>query len=146
MRVLLFLLFSLYVGSTVNAQIVGTYATTEILEAKKNGQILIFDEEHIDLGPLKKGEKRTFHYRFLNIGTEPIQFDFFDVCVCSEVFYDEDANILPGEEGVFKVVFDSGQKDKDDPVTIDFQIKNIDKKINLPYFFSLEYTFQFAKP
>lgn len=144
MRVFVFLFFTTFFIS-VNAQdVVGTYTSEDIKEVQEKGNVLLFENKTINLGKILRNSKHEFEFRFLNISKEVIQYDFFDVCSCSEVIYDEEEEILPGKEGVIKVIFDSSKKkDVEEPITIDMQIKNVEKKTNLPFYYTLTYFYSY---
>lgn len=119
------------------------YTATEIAAAIQKGEALVFQEKRIPLGPVIKGEFKEMTYKFLNVLSEPIEYSFFDVCSCSQLTYDEDAIIQPGEEGIFHIRFDSGAREDEEPVEVSFELKNEDKRIGLPYFYTVDYTFSF---
>ena len=119
------------------------YSSTEITTAQQKGEALLFQDKRIPLGPVTKGEFKEMTFKFLNVLAEPIEYSFFDVCSCSQLTYDEDAVIKSGEEGVFHIRFDSGAREEEEPVEVSFELKNIDKRIGLPYFYTVDYTFSF---
>ncbi len=147
MKIFLSSLLTLFVFITVNGQDAKLhtkrYAKEDIEAAKKAGDILVFDKKTIDLGAIKKGSFPEMTFRFLNISDENIEYKFFDVCSCSELTYDEDAVIKPGEEGSFHIVFDSKERDDEEPVEVNFELKNIDKRNGYGYFYTVEYIFKF---
>lgn len=123
---------------------IGTYLPSEIEEAKQKGEIILFDNNPLHIGKIVKGATREFELRFLNIGKEDIEIDFFDLCVCSDLEYEEGMKIKPGKEAVFTVAFDSSKVEPgDEEISIDFQLKNKDPRVDLPYFYSFQYTFEF---
>ena len=129
---------------SINAQDLETrYSKEAIQQAKNAGEIIVFEKETIELGGIKKGSYPEFTYRFLNISDENIEYSFFDVCSCSILTHDEDAVIKPGEEGTFHIKFDSKERPDEEPVEVNFELKNIDKRNNYPFFYSVEYTFSF---
>ena len=144
MKILLSVLFS-FVSLVVYSQDYnGEYPSAAIETAKQKGEIILFDQNPKDIGTIKKGASKTFELRFLNISDEAIVIDFFDLCVCSNLEYEEGMEIQAGEEGVFPVTFDSSKVEPgDEEINIDFQLKNIDPRIDLPYFYSFTYTFKF---
>lgn len=119
------------------------YPKEAIKEAKESGEILLFDQKRIELGPIKKGEYEYLTFRFLNISDEVIEYSFFDVCSCSELTVDKDEKINPGEQGVFKIKFDSKEREDEEPVEVSIELKNIDSRVNLRYFYTVDYTFTF---
>ncbi len=119
------------------------YTATEIAAAIQKGEALVFQEKRIPLGTVTKGEFKEMTFKFLNVLSEPIEYSFFDVCSCSQLTYDADSVIKSGEEGVFHIRFDSGAREDEEPVEVSFELKNIDKRIGLPYFYTVDYTFSF---
>jgi len=119
------------------------YLKSEITEARNAGEIILFDQQIIELGEIKKGNYPEMTFRFLNIGTEPIEYSFFDVCSCSILTVDKSEIIKPGEEGSFHIKFDSKERQDEEPVDVNFELKNIDKRNNYPYFYTSTYTFNF---
>ena len=119
------------------------YTQAMINEAKEAGEILVFEQKTIPLGSIEKGSFPEMTFRFLNISEEVIEYSFFDVCSCSQLEYDRDAKIKPGEEGEFKIVFDSKEREDEEPVEVNFELKNKDKRVNMGYFYTVYYTFNF---
>ncbi len=131
------------VGNTQKSSIKDRYDVQQIEQAKQAGEIIVFEKKTIELGTIKKGSFPEFTYRFLNISDEDIEYSFFDVCSCSILTYDEDAVIKPGEEGSFHIRFDSKEREDEEPVDVNFELKNIDKRNNYPFFYRVNYTFNF---
>lgn len=100
-----------------------------------------FESETLDLGPIKKGEKRTFSYTFTNIGKEDIEIDLVSGCDCTTLDWPR-LPIKPGEKGTIDVIFDSTEKEDSEPVDIDIYLKNIDPKTGHPMLKILDYSFQ----
>ena len=133
-----------FLGLTIQAQdISDRYSKEEIQQAKDAGEIIVFENKSIDLGTIKKGSFPIMTFRFLNISEENIEYSFFDVCSCSILTVDEDEVIKPGEEGVFEIKFDSKEREDEEPVDVNFELKNIDKRNNYPFFYTVYYTFKF---
>lgn len=144
MKYIFCLLIATFMSLQLNAQDIDSrYSEETIQQAKDKGEIIVFEKETIELGGIKKGSYPEFTYRFLNISEENIEYSFFDVCSCSILTYDEDAVIKPGEEGIFHIKFDSKERPDEEPVEVNFELKNIDKRNNYPFFYSVEYTFNF---
>lgn len=144
MRILLSLLSLVFVMSSAFGQATNERYSKESIEKAKNaGEIIVFEKEVIDLGKIEKGSMPELTFRFLNISDENIEYSFFDVCSCTLLTYDKDAIIKPGEEGEFHVKFDSDEKDVEEPIDINFELKNIDKRNGYPFFYSIEYIYQF---
>lgn len=146
MKYILFFILSMLSVSVHAQEVVGKYNEADIQAVLNAGKVLLFETNTIDLGKIKPDSKHEFEFRFLNVSKEVIRYDFFDVCSCSEVIYDENEEIKPGQEGVIKVIFDSSKKkNEEEPITIDMQIKNIEKKTNLPFYYTLTYLYSYQK-
>ena len=138
------MLLSVYSVSAQN-EVKGTYSPDAISQAKEAGEVLVFEQKTIGLGEIVKGSYPEMTFRYLNISDQVLEYNFFDVCSCSILTCDEDAKIQPGEEGVFHIKFDSKERDDEEPVEINFELKNIDKRNNYPFFYTVDYTYNFKK-
>lgn len=103
-----------------------------------------FENETYDLGPIKKGEKREFSYIFTNVGKEDIQIDLVSGCDCTNLDWTR-LPIKPGGTGTIEVIFDSTEKEDSEPVDVDIYLKNIDPKTGHPMLKILNYSFQLVK-
>lgn len=103
-----------------------------------------FENETYDLGPIKKGEKREFSYTFTNVGEEDIQIDLVSGCDCTTLDWTR-LPIKPGGTGTIEVIFDSTEKEDSEPVDVDIYLKNIDPKTGHPMLKILDYSFQLVK-
>ncbi len=106
--------------------------------------IMDFEQRVIDLGEVKKGEKRTFTYKFTNRGDVPLEIELISSCDCTSVEYDE-GPYPPGASGVLKVTFDSTEKDESEEVTIDIILKNEEPGKHIPIIEQLAYRFTLVK-
>ena len=81
-------------------------------EAIKNSTTVQLIDSVFDFGTITEGEKVEFNYRFKNSGSNPlIIFNANASCGCT-IPEKPEKPIMPGEEGVIKVVFNSsGKKD-----------------------------------
>ncbi len=104
---------------------------------------MTFNTRMIDLGKVRKGEKRSFSYTFKNTGTAPLQIDLISACDCTTTDYPT-KKINPGEEGVIKVVFDSSEKEESEVIDIDIFLTQNDEKGN-PRVEMIQYKFDLIK-
>lgn len=104
-----------------------------------------FDKTFVELGEVKKGEKRTFDYTLTNKGDEPIELEFITYCECTTVDYPEGKVLKKGQSMKFDVVFDSATKDEEETIEIEMELKNIDPKTGLRYYLTLDYHFKIVK-
>ena len=109
--------------------------------AQVEGLHLTFEKEHIKLGDVKKGEKRTFQYIFTNTGTETVEISIVSGCDCTTLEWTR-GEIKSGEKGIIDVIFDSTEKEASETVDVDMYLKNINPKSNSQYLFVLDYTFE----
>lgn len=118
-----------------------TFFSIATLSAQKAGLDLTFEKEHIELGDVKKGEKRTFKYTFTNTGTETVEISIVSGCDCTTLDWTR-GEIKSGEKGVIDVIFDSTEKEASETVDVDLYLKNINPKSDSQYLFVLDYTFE----
>ena len=76
-----------------------------------NAPKITFEVKEHDFGKVKEGEKVSFDYKFKNEGKSPlILSNVMIACDCTTSEWPK-APILPGKEGIIKVMFDSEGKD-----------------------------------
>ena len=102
-----------------------------------------WDKKMVDLGKVKKGEKRTLFYELTNTSGEEILIEIVDACECTKVDFPR-GPIAPVGKGRLDVVFDSTEKDADETIGITIVFRNTDAKGN-PRIESLEYKFELEK-
>lgn len=92
---------------------------------------MTFDQQRVDFGNVKVGERPEFIYKFKNTGSEPIKVELISGCDCTQ-FIDtpEGKTFLPGEEGSFKIIFKSETEEERGKLekTIDILLENTDPK------------------
>jgi len=71
--------------------------------------IITILNDNQDLGVLKKGEAVEFEFLFTNTGSSDLKIDLITGCKCSVADWPQ-APIAPGENGSFKVYFDSSDQ------------------------------------
>ncbi|MFN8320794.1 MAG: DUF1573 domain-containing protein [Saprospiraceae bacterium] len=136
-RILVFALFTL-VGFQLSAQ-------KTPVKPKKQGVHMTFEKETVELGRMKKGDKRTFDYVFTNTGTEVIEIEIVSGCDCTTLDWTRKP-IKPGEKGKVNVIFDSKEKEMTEKsVDVDIYLKNKDPKTNSQILKILNYTFELYK-
>lgn len=91
------------------------------------GPVMTFDKTMVDFGEVKKGEKRTTTYSFVNTGDEALVIEIATTCHCTELVYPRNIPIAPGEGGKFDITFDSSEKEKSEKVDITIVLVNTDK-------------------
>ncbi len=93
----------------------------------------------VDLGAVKRGERRSLFYEFTNTSGEPVQIDIVDACECTRVDYPR-GPVPPGQKGRLDVTFDSTEKEKAETIRITIVFKNTHAN-GLPRIEVLEYRF-----
>ncbi|MEM9549317.1 MAG: DUF1573 domain-containing protein [Bacteroidota bacterium] len=121
-----------------------TVFSFSFVAAQKTGLELTFEKEHIELGEVKKGEKRTFKYTFTNTGTETVEIAIVSGCDCTTLDWTR-GEIKSGEKGIIDVIFDSTEKEASETVDVDLYLKNINPKSDSQYLFVLDYTFELVQ-
>ena len=104
-------------------------------------KLLTFKQTYIDLGKVKRGEKREFSFEFTNTGTEDVTIDLISACECTTTDYPV-LPIKPGKSGQIDIVFDSTEKEASETIDVDIFLLNRDEKGNtiverVQYFFDL---------
>ena len=102
-----------------------------------------WDKKMVELGPVKKGEKRSLFYEFTNTSGEPVQIDIVDACDCTTVDFPRGA-IQPGAKGRLNVVFNSAEKDASETISINVIFKNTHPN-GVPYIEIVAYKYDLVK-
>ena len=113
-------------------------------QGQNKGLDITFDKRNVELGIVKKGDKRSFEYTFTNSGAETIEIEIVSSCDCTTLNWTI-GEILPGEKGKIDVIFDSTEKEASETVDVDMYLKNINPKSDSPYLFVLDYTFELSQ-
>ncbi len=101
---------------------------------------LTFKTESIELGTVKRGEKREMVFEFTNDGSEDIEIELVSSCECTTIDYPRGI-IKVGEASKLEVVFDSTEKEQSETVDVDVILKNIDPKTEGQIMHFLSYSF-----
>lgn len=102
-----------------------------------------WDKKKLDLGPVKKGEKRTLFFELTNTSGGDIQIEIVDACECTKVDFPRGV-IAPGAKGRFDVTFDSSEKEAAETIGINVVFKQNDASGN-PRIEVVEYSFDIIK-
>ena len=102
-----------------------------------------WDKKMVDLGTVKKGEKRTLFFEFTNTSGIDIQVDIVDACECTKVEFPRGI-ITPGNKGRLDVTFDSTEKDAAETIGINVVFKQTDAS-GYPHIETVEYKFDLEK-
>lgn len=98
-----------------------------------------WDKKMVDLGTVKKGEKRTLFFEFTNTSGADIQIDIVDACECTKVDFPR-GMIAAGKKGRLDVTFDSTEKTAAETIGINVVFKQTDAAGN-PKIEVVEYKF-----
>lgn len=107
--------------------------------AAKEPPFITWDKKMVDLGMVKKGEKRTLFFEFTNTSGQPVKIDIVDACECTKVEFPR-GEIAPGGKGRLDVTFDSTEKTASETIGINIVFINLDANGN-PRIESVEYKF-----
>ena len=99
-----------------------------------------WEKPFIELGQVKKGEKRSFFYDVVNTTAGDVQVEIIDACDCTKVDFPRGV-LKPGEKGRFDVVFNSAEKDESETIEITIIWKNKDAAGN-PRFDRVKYHYE----
>lgn len=102
-----------------------------------------WDKKMVDLGTVKKGEKRNLFFEFTNTSGADIQIDIVDACECTKVDFPRGI-IKPGAKGRLDATFDSTEKDAPETIGINIVFKQTDAAGN-PRIEMVEYKFEIEK-
>lgn len=89
----------------------------------KGVPIMTFKHRALDLGKVKRGEKRTFSYAFTNKGDTALEISIISACDCTTTDYPV-KTIKPGESGEIEVTFDSTEKEESEVIDVDIYLEN----------------------
>jgi peptidoglycan-associated lipoprotein len=108
--------------------------------AKTKPAFVTWDKKLIELGKVKRGEKREMFFEFTNTSGQDIQIDIVDACSCTTVDFPRGI-ITPGGKGRLDVVFDSTEKEAAETIGITVVFKNTDEN-GFQKIESVEYRFE----
>lgn len=146
-QVVLLLMFSLFAWC-LSAQVDMTPTIDKEVETSKTGvkqgASIEFHNPQINLGEIKRGDKRSMEFNFTNTGTEALQIEIVSGCECTTLDWPR-LPIKPGDSGIITAIFDSTEKEKSEIVDIDIYFENIDPETKHPMFKMVQYAFQFEE-
>ncbi|MBL7790856.1 MAG: DUF1573 domain-containing protein [Saprospiraceae bacterium] len=110
----------------------------------KGVPIMQFDQRFVELGKVKKGEKRYYTYRYTNRGDTDLKISVITACECTTIDYSTKP-IKPGQRGEFKITFDSTEKEESETIDIDIMLENSEPGNNRPIMETVRYKFDLVK-
>ena len=112
--------------------------------AVTQGPSMTFDTPHIDIGTIKRGDKKAMEFHFTNTGTEDLKIEIVSGCECTTLDWPR-LPIKPGASGVVTALFDSTEKEHSETVDIDINLENIDPKSGYAMFERVTYSFELVQ-
>ncbi len=106
---------------------------------------LTFDKKIVELGTIKKGDKREMSFQFTNTGNQPIEFEIITSCECTTLEWPQFKVFKPGDKGTIKAIFDSKDKELGETTDIDVILKQQNPKTRNPIVYVLQYKFNLTK-
>lgn len=106
---------------------------------------LTFDKKIVELGAVKKGEKKEMSFSFTNTGNIPIEIELISSCECTTLDWPQYKVFKPGEKGMIKALFDSKDKEISETTDIEIILKQADPKTRNPMIYILKYKFELIK-
>lgn len=107
--------------------------------------IMEFKTRMIELGKVKKGEKRTGTFYFTNNGDTELIIDLVDACSCTTTEYAQGKTYAPGESGQIDFVFDSSEKDADEEISLNILLRQETPGDEMPIVEEVNYTYELVK-
>lgn len=131
----------IFSGILISLSFFGTSLKAQASVKGTSEKLMTFEKTYIDLGKVKRGEKREFSFEFTNTGSEPVTIDLISACECTTTDYSV-LPIAPGKSGKIDVVFDSTEKEASETIDVDIFLLNRDEKGNtiverVQYYFDL---------
>ena len=106
---------------------------------------LTFDKKTVDLGTVRKGDKKEMNFQFTNTGNQPIEIELVTSCECTTLEYPQFKVFKPGEKGMIHAVFNSAEKEISETTDIEIILKQEDPKTKNPIVYILQYKFALVK-
>jgi peptidoglycan-associated lipoprotein len=106
---------------------------------------LTFDKKIVELGAVKKGEKKEMSFSFTNTGNIPIEIELVTSCECTTLDWPQFKIFKPGDKGTINALFDSKDKEIGETTDIEIILKQADPKTRTPKIYTLQYKFELIK-
>mgnify|MGYP001366458102 CR=1 FL=1 len=120
------------------------YIVSEDISIQNPKVKMTFENEHISIGKVKRGEKKKFDFVFTNTGSEDIEIDIVSGCDCTTLDWPRKP-IKVGQKGIINVIFDSTKKEDSETVDIDIYLKNINPKTGQRILKIVDYNYELIK-
>jgi peptidoglycan-associated lipoprotein len=107
--------------------------------------LLAFDKRMVELGTVRKGDKKEMSFTFTNVGNQPIEIELVTSCECTTLEWPQFKTFKPGEKGTIKAVFNSAEKEIGETTDIEINLKQNDPKTRNPIIYIVQYKFELVK-
>lgn len=128
-------------------------AGSSVLSAQPKGTVplsdpkieLTFDKKIVDLGTVRKGDKKSMTFSFVNTGNQPVELALVSSCECTTLEWPQGKVFKPGEKGIINAVFDSKDKEIGETTDVEVILKQDDPKTRNPIVYIVQYKFNIVK-
>ena len=111
----------------------------------QSGPKMQFKERFVDFGRVKKGEKRSYTFEFVNAGNAELTIDLISACDCTTIVDDPTGDTFkPGEKGKIEFIFDSSEKEESETIDIDIFLAQ-ENENGSPMMEMVQYKFELVK-
>jgi predicted membrane protein len=107
-------------------------------------KMLQWDNDFVEYGKVKKGEKREHVYKFKNISKEDINIMICTACDCTTLDWTT-KTIKPGESGQINTIFNSSEKNEQETIRVTIILKNEDPVLHYPIVDEVKFHFDLEK-
>jgi Protein of unknown function (DUF1573) len=104
-----------FVIFAVGVMIATMACSTQKKAAKTPPPFMTWDKQFVELGQLKRGEKRSMTFLMTNTSGEDAKIDIMDHCTCTTSDYPRGV-IKPGATAKIDLIFDSTEKEADETI------------------------------
>ncbi|NNE30481.1 MAG: DUF1573 domain-containing protein [Saprospiraceae bacterium] len=134
--------FNLVVKVSLFWLVLGALSCTATKKLEKvKDPFMTFETPYVDLGVVKKGEKKEMLFYFTNTHAEPIEIEIVSGCNCSSITWPENKPIYPGQRDLIKVIYDSNLEEELGPhnKVVDILLKQTDPVNGYPVVKEIKY-------
>lgn len=111
------------------------------INAQTQTQAYSFEEKHLSLGEVIKGETKSSTFRFQNTGEAALKIELVSSCECTSLEWTR-KSIAIGEYGEIIITFDSNKKDVEELIDVDVYLKILDLEKEVELFEILTYDYR----
>ncbi|MGK0387795.1 MAG: hypothetical protein ACI94Y_000521 [Maribacter sp.] len=130
------------IGNAVKTEVKDEVVENELKYNEFGMPILLeYTPMMIDLGKVKRGEKRDLSFDYKNTSNEVVEIEVVTACSCTETDYTV-SKMEPGGSGKIILVFDSTSKEKSETIDVDIILKNTDPKTDYPIVDRIQFKYE----